>query len=104
MKIKESNITINVSNLDKAVSFYESIGFALKNRWSEHYAQLTAPGLTIGLHPSGKDKIAGNSGNVSIDFTTETFEETKSELQNLSIKFSERQESGGEFLHFTDPA
>jgi catechol 2,3-dioxygenase-like lactoylglutathione lyase family enzyme len=102
MKIKESNVTINVRDLDNSVSFYQSIGFELKNRWGNHYAQLVAPGITIGLHPTTDDNIAGNSGNVSIGLTTENFEETKLSLQNLSIKITERQESGGEFIHFED--
>ena len=101
--IKESNITINVKDLDSSVPFYESLGFTLKNRWGNHYAQLTAPGITIGLHPTTDANSTGNSGNVSIGFTTEKFDETKAALQQLSIDFTERQENGGQFLHFTDP-
>ena len=103
MIIKESNVTINVRDLDKSVSFYESIGFKVKNRWGNHYAQLTVAGVVIGLHPTSEDKLAGNSGNVSLGFTTDDFESTKSLLQKLSIKITERQEEGGSFLHFTDP-
>ena len=52
MTIKDSNVTIMVKDMDKSVSFYQSIGFAVKNRWGNHYAQLTAPGITIGIHPT----------------------------------------------------
>jgi catechol 2,3-dioxygenase-like lactoylglutathione lyase family enzyme len=103
MTIKESNITINVKDLDKSISFYKSIGLSLKNRWSNYYAQLDAPGLTIGLHPSTDDNLAGNSGNISIGFTIHNFEEAKSSLMNLAIAFTERSEEGGEFIHFIDP-
>ena len=103
MTIKEANVTINVRDMNKSISFYESIGFAVKNRWGNHYAQLTAPGVVIGLHPTSADKLAGDSGNVSLGFTTGEFERTKSLLQKLSIKITERQEKGGQFLHFTDP-
>lgn len=103
MTIKETNVTINVRELDKSVSFYESIGCTVKNRWNNHYAQLTAPGIVIGLHPTGEDNLVGNSGNVSLGFTTDDIESTKSLLQKLSIKITERQEEGGFFLHFTDP-
>jgi len=103
MAIKESNITLNVLNLDNSISFYESIGLTVKSRWGNYYAQLTAPGIVIGLHPTGPANITGNSGNVSIGFTTEDFEGAKSLLQKLSIKVAERKEEGGEFLHFNDP-
>ena len=103
MTIKESNITINVKDMDKSISFYESIGLTVKNRWGDYYAQLTAPGLVIGLHPTTDTNLTGGSGNVSIGFTTDTFEETKSALQELSIETTDRQEEGGQFLHFNDP-
>jgi catechol 2,3-dioxygenase-like lactoylglutathione lyase family enzyme len=103
MTIKDSNITINVKDLDKSISFYESIGLAIKNRWGSHYAQLTATGLVIGLHPTDISNVSSNSGNVSIGFTTDNFEETKLALEKLSIAITERNEEGGQFLHFNDP-
>jgi len=33
MTIKQANGTINVKDMDAAVSFYQSLGFAVKNRW-----------------------------------------------------------------------
>jgi|SRR5205809_1164386 len=103
MAIKESNITINIRDLDKSILFYESIGFTTKNRWGNYYAQLTAPGIVIGLHPTGNDNLKGNSGNISIGFTTDNLEEVKYLLQRLSINCTERQEDGGQFIHFSDP-
>lgn len=103
MTIQESNITINVKDIEKSVSFYQSIGFVLKNRWGNHYAQLMAPGIVVGLHPTNDANLKGNSGNVSIGFTTDNIEEIKSSLQQLSVPATERKEEGGEFLHFTDP-
>ena len=103
MTIKDSNVTINVKDMDKSISFYQSLGFAIKNRWGNHYAQLTAPGIVIGLHPSSNGNLAGNSGNVSIGFTTSDLQETKTSLQQLSINATERNEEGGQFLHFSDP-
>ena len=74
----------------------------MKNRWGNHYAQLAAPGVVIGLHPAEKNP-AGGSGNTSIGFTTDNLENEKSVLSKLSIAVQERQEEGGQFLHFTDP-
>jgi len=103
MKIKDSNITINVKDLDKSISFYESIGFTLKKRWDNYYAQLTATGIAIGLHPTPESNYSRNSGNLSIGFTTEGFEDTKKELILLGIDIAERKEEGGDFIHFQDP-
>ena len=91
-----------VSDMDLSVSFYESIGLTLKNRWENHYAQLVAPGITIGLHPAS-NAFSSSPGHVSIGFTTDNFEVTKSLLCDLSIAVTARNEAGGQFLHFNDP-
>jgi len=101
MTIKDSNVTIMVKDMDKSVSFYQSIGFNIKQRWDNHYAQLTAPGITIGIHPT--NDIISNSGSVSIGFTTDNFEETKNQLSSLAIQTQLREEEGGKFIHFSDP-
>jgi catechol 2,3-dioxygenase-like lactoylglutathione lyase family enzyme len=103
MTIKESNITINVKDLDKSILFYESIGLTTRAHWGNHYAQLTAPGIVIGLHPTSESYLFGNSGNISIGFTVDDFEVARSLLQKLSIVITDRQEEGGQFLHFNDP-
>jgi predicted enzyme related to lactoylglutathione lyase len=103
MTIKESNVTIHVKDMEQSISFYQSIGFAVKSRWGNHYAQLTAPGITMGLHPGSNSNLTGSSGNVSIGFTIDNIEETKSSLEQLSIPVTERKEEGGIFLHFNDP-
>ena len=103
MKIKDSNVTINVKDLDNSISFYQTIGMTVKNHWGAHFAELTAPGLVIGLHPTSDSNLKANSGNVSIGFTTDDFEATKREMKKSAIMATERQEEGGEFLHFVDP-
>ena len=103
MTINGANITINVKDMDKSISFYQSIGLTVKNRWGNHYAQLTTPGVVIGLHPTSDKNLAGGSGNTSIGFTTDNFEEAKTDLAKLFIPVTAREEKGGQFLHFSDP-
>ena len=103
MTIKDSNVTIMVKSIDNAILFYQSLGLTLKNRWGNYYAQLTAPGLTIGLHPTDDQNLSGTSGNASIGFTVDNFEEVAALLNKLSIPVTERSEEGGQFLHFNDP-
>ncbi|MDB5211046.1 MAG: Glyoxalase/bleomycin resistance protein/dioxygenase [Sediminibacterium sp.] len=98
--IKDTNLTIKVKNMDSSITFYQSIGFTLKNRWGDHYAQVLAPGMVIGLHPGGDGT---GSPNISIGFSMDNVEETKNALADLSISITERNEEGGQFLHFSDP-
>jgi len=102
ISINDSNVTIMVSDMDKAVSFYESIGLTLKQRWDNHYAMVTAPGITIGLHPSEKADIS--SGTVSIGFMIDTLEDAKTLLDTSNIGYtSEDDGKSGIYLHFKDP-
>jgi predicted enzyme related to lactoylglutathione lyase len=36
INISETNVTIMVSDMDKAIKFYETIGLTLKQRWDNH--------------------------------------------------------------------
>jgi len=101
MIIKEANLTINVKDMDKSISFYEALGMTLKNRWGNYYAQITAPGLTIGLHPSSQ--VSKGSGQLSIGFTANDFDEAKKELEKMGVNVQPRKEEGGQFIHFEDP-
>ncbi|HNP23393.1 MAG TPA: VOC family protein [Panacibacter sp.] len=103
MTIKQANITINVKDMYKSIAFYESIGLVVKARWDNYYAQLVAPGIVIGIHPAKDNTTNANSGNISIGFTVDNFDEAKSLLENMPVQTTERQEEGGQFLHFTDP-
>ena len=100
---KQMRPFIGAKNFNESRAFYQSLGFAVKKRWGNHYAHLSAPGIAIGLHPASDVNLKGNSGNVSIGFTTDNIEETNSSLQQLSVHATERKEEGGHFLHFTDP-
>lgn len=103
MGILNTNVTINVKDLETAIAFYKSIGFELKQRWDNHYALIAAPGIEIGLHPSNTIKSTADEKAISIGFISTDFEATKIELKQLDIAFNERKEAGGEFLHFKDP-
>ncbi|MEP6847207.1 MAG: VOC family protein [Panacibacter sp.] len=85
MTITDTNITIMIKNMDRSISFYQSIGFTVKNRWADHYAQLTAPGVVIGLHPGNDEHLTGGSENVSIGFTASNFEEAGTLLNNRPL-------------------
>jgi len=101
--IKEANVTIMAKDMDRSIAFYQAIGLELKNRWGDHYAQLGAPGLIIGLHPAGAENPATGSGSLSIGFTTDDFEKASALLKQAGVEAANREEKGGQFLHFKDP-
>jgi len=101
MKIKESNVTIMTKNMDKSIQFYESIGLKLQQRWGEHYAMISGPGVTLGIHPS-EEKPEG-SGSVSIGFMIEDFDDVKKLLEKNGIKFKTADGKSGTYAHFADP-
>jgi catechol 2,3-dioxygenase-like lactoylglutathione lyase family enzyme len=103
MQIIDSNLSLMIQNMEQSIAFYLSLGFVLKQRWGNYYAQLSAPGIVIGLHPASIENLHGNSGNASLGFVTNNLEETKNQLEILHIPFQERTEEGGRFLHFYDP-
>jgi catechol 2,3-dioxygenase-like lactoylglutathione lyase family enzyme len=48
---KTGNVTLMVSDMDRAVAFYiQKLGLELKVRYGNDWAEVVGPGLTLGLH------------------------------------------------------
>ena len=90
-----------VQNMDQAIAFYEKIGLTLKNRWSDHYAQMVTKGVTLGLHPGGTK--SSSSGTVSIGFLINDINEAKALLEQHNIPYKAEEGKSGKFTHFKDP-
>ena len=99
--ITTSNVTVMVTNMDRAIEFYKAIGLELKQRWNNHYAQVSAPGVVIGLHPS--EKSGNATTNVSIGFGVENLDEVKKRLMELDVTFDVSADKAGDILGFHDP-
>ncbi len=99
--IKGSNVTIMVKDMDASIAFYEKIGLALKQRWDNHYAMMTAEGITIGIHPS--ESHNHSSGTVSIGFMAESINPVKELLDANDIAFVDDDGKSGHYVHFKDP-
>ncbi len=107
MKITGSNVTIMVKNMDTAINFYQNLGLTIQQRWGDHYAMLTAEGITLGIHPANDSKHTGgtlSSGSLSIGLFIENIEDAKALLDQHKIPYkAENDENSGLYAHFTDP-
>lgn len=102
INISACNVTLMVSDLDKSTRFYADVlGFKIIQRYGNHYAQISAPGIVIGLHPA-RTAIRTNE-NISLGFSITDFEQAIPALNAFSISYVERNEQGGNFIHFNDP-
>ena len=100
LKIKDSNVTIMVKNLDKSIMFYEHLGLKIKNRWGNHYAQMMARDIVIGLHPTDED--LPDSSKISIGFSVDFIDDAKELLEENNIEFHFDEGKSGIYLHFHD--
>lgn len=101
--IKECNITVMVSDINRSIGFYESLGLKLKHRWENHYAMLSGPGLTIGLHPTEEGGNLGSCENISIGMIVEEANMAEALLTKFKIPFKREEGKSGIYLHFHDP-
>jgi predicted enzyme related to lactoylglutathione lyase len=101
LKIKESDVTIMVKDMDKAIDFYKNIGLTLQERWGDHYARVVSTGITLGIHPGGTS--SSGSGTVSIGFLVDDINDAKAVLEQHQVLFKAEEGKSGKFLHFKDP-
>ena len=69
--ITGGNATVYVSNMDRAVDFHvQTLGLKLAKRYGNHWAEVEAPGLLIGLHPkTERTPSPGAPGSIQIGLT-----------------------------------
>lgn len=103
IKINETNVTIMAKDFDTSIKFYESIGFTLKNRWGDHYAMVTAPGLTIGIHPAEPGEKFNPGDAISVGLMISNADEARALLKKNGIAFTDNDGDSGLYLHFKDP-
>jgi len=105
--IKESNVTVMVSDLNRAIQFYtETLGLKLVNRVQDHWAEVVAPGLTIGLHPAGPHgPKPGNSESLAIGFTVDNLDDDITTFKSKGVSFAPNimEEGPVRIAFFNDP-
>ncbi len=100
--LKACRINVMVSDMDEAINFYDDkLGLNLVNRFGNHYAEIQAPDMIIGLHPNSGNTVTGN--NISIGFGVADFDDTITELETKGIDFKIATDGGIRLASFTDP-
>jgi len=101
LKINSSRINVMVADMDKSVDFYvNTIGLKLLNQYGQHYAEVQAPDLLIGLHPKSKDISVGN--NLSIGFGVKEFDKQVEELKSKGIDVKIEEDGWIRLAYFGD--
>ncbi len=105
--ILEAYVTIMVSNVNKAIAFYdETMGLKLRKKYNSKYAEFQVNRLVIGLHLKDRETSdVCKTNSVLVGFRVEELNSSVSELKNRGVKFSTEIEegAGGRFAYFTDP-
>jgi len=103
--IKEANVMVIVSDMDRAVQFYvDRLGLKLKARYGDEFAQVQCPGLTMALHPSSERLRPGKSESMSVGFGVEDLEEAMTGLKSKGIAFGQIVDDGPvKLVSFEDP-
>ncbi|MGD0298793.1 MAG: VOC family protein [Bryobacteraceae bacterium] len=102
------NVTVYVSNMDRAVRFYtEVLGLKLAYRFADNWASVEAgKGLTIGLHPASAEMPAGRKGSMSIGLELNgPIEDAMKTLSAKGLRFQGEvnDSKAGKFIGFLDP-
>ena len=99
--LKTCRVNMMVSKMDEAIGFYQNkLGLELINRYGDHYAEIQAPDLLIGLHSTSEKIVKGN--NLSIGFGVIEFDLTIKELESKGIEFKLEQDGWIRLAYFTD--
>lgn len=89
--ITGGNVTVYVSDMDRAVAFYvDQLGLKLGQRFGNHWAEIrVGDTLVIGLHPkTDKGPAPGTSGAMSIGLTiNEPIEQAVGRLSGNGVSF-----------------
>lgn len=95
-------LNLMISDMDRSIAFYcEVLGMKLINRYGNHYAEVQAPDLLIGLHPKSDQTHYGN--NISIGIGVKAFDETMAELQKQGIQCRLENDGWIRLAYFEDP-
>jgi glyoxylase I family protein len=105
MLIRVWDITLRVSDLERAVDFYENImGLSKKYHYPDNYAGFDCGGVEIGLVPGTPP--GSSEGMPCVDFMVRNIDEAFRTLRERGVQFYKNTHDtawGGRIALFTDP-
>jgi predicted enzyme related to lactoylglutathione lyase len=103
--IKSANLTVMVSDMQRAVAFYsETLGFERGPQYGDEWAEIRANGVTIGLHPGGKRPVAPHHRHLSIGLRVDDLDAAVKRLEADGVQFTQAPiDRGSRLAYFTDP-
>lgn len=90
MAISGGNVSIYVSDMDRAIAFYtQAVGLKLRVRIANEWAELDAGGgLTVGLHPANPASAQpGTVGAINIELAVDDLDAEVAALQERGVRF-----------------
>ena len=103
----QCNVTVMVSDMDRAVDFYtQALKLPLGNRYGNEWAEIQAPGVTIGLHPQSEPIGSAAAGNISIGFQVKDLAAAVAELRQRGVTIDDsaiRDDGVDRVVNFADP-
>jgi catechol 2,3-dioxygenase-like lactoylglutathione lyase family enzyme len=101
---QQCNVTIMVADMERSINFYtQALGLPLGFRAGNEWAQLEAPGLTIGLHPAREPATPGTQ--LSLGFSVQNLSETIAQLRQRGVAIADPGIPAGrdQIVSFADP-
>lgn len=90
MAIFGGNVSIYVSDMDRAIEFYtKAVGLSLRVRIASEWAELdVGGGLTVGLHPASPGSAQpGAIGAINIELAVDDLDVEVATLQGRGVRF-----------------
>jgi catechol 2,3-dioxygenase-like lactoylglutathione lyase family enzyme len=99
------NVILMVADIDRAVRFYtETVGLALMFRSGAKWAEVQAPGLTIGLHLAPQpDGRSGPETSISIGLEVKEMDPAVKTLTDRGVLFDQISGPPRRLARFRDP-
>jgi catechol 2,3-dioxygenase-like lactoylglutathione lyase family enzyme len=113
-KLTATTVFFYVQNLDRAIDFYtNTLGMPLKVRHGNHWAEVNAGSISIGLHPLEEGESLSADGGGTVSFSVSDLDALVRELKEKGAAIGEirtpprgrfvmGKDSEGNSLHFIE--